>query len=369
MKAARLITQNNAQYCKSKKERELPFPFFYVLFDFVTLDGYNVGCEFYEGGLNAALSGRMPDGTRMDIESGEHHCMEELIDEFIVYLHRTKNTSPHTQASYRRDLEKLLLYLREETDIADWLAVDESVLKSYISYMKRSRYADSSVSRNIASIRCFFGYLHKEKQMAANPASHLKPPKVKKKLPEILTVEEINALLRRPDCATAKGLRDRAMLELLYATGIRVSELISLRLSDINLKLEYIVCADRIKERIIPFGGRAKKMLLLYLEKARPRFLGQRRTDLLFLNCHGNAMSRQGFWKVLKSYARAAGIEKDITPHTLRHSFAAHLVGNGADLRAVQEMMGHADISTTQVYLQINLNRIKSIYDRAHPRQ
>ena len=187
-------------------------------------------------------------------------------------------------------------------------------------------------------------------------------------MPEILTVEEVDLLLRQPSATTPKGIRDKAMLELLYATGIRVSELIRLEVSDVNLYVGYITCRDQEKERIIPYGAAAKKALQSYLHGVRESFLRDEECSLLFTNCSGKAMSRQGFWKVLKMYAGAAGIEKDITPHTLRHSFATHLIQNGADLKSVQEMMGHSDISTTQMYLNMNTYKIRDVYAKTHPR-
>ena len=205
--------------------------------------------------------------------------------------------------------------------------------------------------------------------MEGNPAEKLKAPKIEKKLPDILSVEEVELLLKQPKENTAKGIRDRAMLELLYATGIRVSELISLKVKDINLKLGYLTCSSGERERVIPFGTTAKQAVEHYMEGARKILLGEQESDYLFLNCSGKSMSRQGFWKVLKGYAASAGIQQDITPHTLRHSFAAHLVQNGADLKSVQEMMGHSDISTTQIYMNMNIHKIRDVYMKAHPRK
>ena len=240
---------------------------------------------------------------------------------------------------------------------------------SYVMYMERKNFAASSISRSIASIRAFFHFLCQTRSWKENPAEHLKAPKIEKKMPGILTIDEVDLLLKQPRENTAKGIRDRAMLELLYATGIRVSELISLTLKDINLKLGYITCSSGEKERVIPFGSAAKRSVEHYMEGARAELLGSQESEMLFLNCSGKSMSRQGFWKVLKSYAEAAGIQQDITPHTLRHSFAAHLVQNGADLKSVQEMMGHSDISTTQIYMNMNMNKIRDVYMKAHPRR
>lgn len=290
------------------------------------------------------------------------------IEEFIGYLHNTRGTSQNTEVSYERDLKKLERFLTEEK-IESVEQVNATLLNSYVMYMERKNFAASSISRSIASIRAFFHFLCQTRGWKENPAEHLKAPKIEKKMPGILTIDEVDLLLKQPRENTAKGIRDRAMLELLYATGIRVSELISLTLKDINLKLGYITCSSGEKERVIPFGSAAKRSVEHYMEGARAELLGSQESEMLFLNCSGKSMSRQGFWKVLKSYAEAAGIQQDITPHTLRHSFAAHLVQNGADLKSVQEMMGHSDISTTQIYMNMNMNKIRDVYMKAHPRR
>lgn len=290
------------------------------------------------------------------------------IEEFIGYLHNTRGTSKNTEVSYERDLKKLERFLTEEK-IESVEQVNATLLNSYVMYMERKNFAASSISRSIASIRAFFHFLCQTRSWKENPAEHLKAPKIEKKMPGILTIDEVDLLLNQPRENTAKGIRDRAMLELLYATGIRVSELISLTLKDINLKLGYITCSSGEKERVIPFGSAAKRSVEHYMEGARAELLGSQESEMLFLNCSGKSMSRQGFWKVLKSYAEAAGIQQDITPHTLRHSFAAHLVQNGADLKSVQEMMGHSDISTTQIYMNMNMNKIRDVYMKAHPRR
>lgn len=290
------------------------------------------------------------------------------IEEFIGYLHNTRGTSRNTEVSYERDLKKLEKFLTEE-GIKSVEQINATLLNSYVMHMERQNFAASSISRSIASIRAFFYFLCRERGWKENPAENLKAPKIEKRLPGVLTIEEVDLLLKQPKENTAKGIRDRAMLELLYATGIRVSELISLTLKDINLKLGYITCSHKEKERVIPFGSAAKRWVEHYMEGARTELLGEQESEMLFLNCSGKSMSRQGFWKVLKSYAEAAGIQQDITPHTLRHSFAAHLVQNGADLKSVQEMMGHADISTTQIYMNMNINKIRDVYMKAHPRR
>ena len=210
--------------------------------------------------------------------------------------------------------------------------------------------------------------MYKEKLVKEDISDCLRAPKVEKKMPEIMTMNEAVSLLEQPTGDSPKEIRDRAMLELLYATGIRVTELITLKLSDLNMQMGYLICRDGSKERMIPFGNKAKNAVFKYMENARNALLVEYDTDVLFVNCSGQPMSRQGFWKLIKFYAKKAGIESEITPHTLRHSFAAHLVENGADLRSVQEMMGHSDISTTQIYANMNHNHLREVYKKAHPR-
>ena len=288
-------------------------------------------------------------------------------EEFITYLREVKKTSRNTELSYKRDLVKLENYLAGQ-GISDVTKVSVTTLQSYILYMERSGFASATVSRNIASIKAFFHFLFRKGYIKEDISEDLKAPKIEKKLPEILTTEEVNRLLEQPRGASPKDLRDRAMLELLYATGIRVSELISLNMSDVNLQVGYIMCRDARKERVVPFGAPAKRALGEYIKNARPMMIADQSSDVLFTNCSGQPMSRQGFWKLVKYYARKAGITSDITPHTLRHSFAAHLVENGADLRSVQEMLGHSDISTTQIYANMSQNRLREVYAKNFPR-
>ena len=288
-------------------------------------------------------------------------------EEFITYLREVKKTSRNTELSYKRDLVKLENYLAAQ-GITDVTRVSVTTLQSYILYMERSGFASATVSRNIASIKAFFHFLFRKGYIKEDISEDLKAPKIEKKLPEILTTEEVNRLLEQPRGASPKDLRDRAMLELLYATGIRVSELISLNMSDVNLQVGYIMCRDARKERVVPFGAPAKRALGEYIKNARPMMIADQSSDVLFTNCSGQPMSRQGFWKLVKYYARKAGITSDITPHTLRHSFAAHLVENGADLRSVQEMLGHSDISTTQIYANMSQNRLREVYAKNFPR-
>ena len=292
--------------------------------------------------------------------------MDKAIEEFISYLHNVKRTSNNTEMSYRRDLNKLRAFLAER-GIDEVSAISEKDLLDYVHDLEEKQFKAATVSRHIASVKAFYHFLCKEQMVVEDLAEKLHAPKVEKHMPEILSVDEANSLLEQPVEDTPKGMRDKAMLELLYATGIRVSELIALKLSDVNQMLGYIVCRDGSKERTIPFGSQAKQALALYLECGRHVLL-QGDTDVLFVNCSGQPMSRQGFWKLIKSYARQAGIQTEITPHTLRHSFAAHLVENGADLKSVQEMLGHSDISTTQMYVALTRNHLREIYAKAHPR-
>jgi len=293
--------------------------------------------------------------------------MINAIQEFIGYLHNTKKTSKNTEVSYERDLRKMMKYF-ETQGIEKVSEITVTNVNSYMLYLEREKFASSTVSRSVASMRAFFQYLVKAKVINDSPAEHLKPPKVEKKTPETLSVAQMDLLLKQPSKETPKGTRDRAMLELLYATGIRVSELITLELDNVNMQMGYITCTEIGKERIIPFGNVAKKALKNYLNNSREALLGIASCDTLFINCSGKPMSRQGFWKVLKGYAKDARITMDITPHTLRHSFATHLIQNGADLKSVQEMLGHADISSTQVYVDTGVNKIRNVYAKAHPR-
>ena len=292
--------------------------------------------------------------------------METQIENYIDYLNSVKHASANTIASYRRDLKKMSRFFadRQCTDVRELRGTD---LNSYVLDMESQGMSTATISRSIASMKSFFLYLLKQGEITEDYADALKPPKIEKKAPETLSIEEINLLLDQPSRLTPKEIRDKAMLELLYATGMRVSELIHLEVSDVNLQMGYVVCQEN-KERIIPVGNVSKEALDLYLDKGRDVFVKDDNENALFTNCSGKAMSRQGFWKMLKGYAEEAGIHRDITPHTLRHSFAVHMLQNGADIRSVQEMLGHSDISTTQVYLSMNINRMRDVYMKAHPR-
>ena len=256
----------------------------------------------------------------------------------------------------------------EENGIREVSQVNENALASYIDYLKDNEFANATISRHIAAIKGWFLFMVKEGIAQEDLAANLKAPKIEKKAPEILQMDEVVKLLEEPKGKNPKEIRDKAMLELLYATGIRVTELITLTTSQLNMQMNYIICNDGNKDRIIPFGMKAREALLNYLEYSRNVMINNPKSDILFVNCSGQSMSRQGFWKLIKYYAQKAGITADITPHTLRHSFAAHLVENGADLKSVQEMLGHSDISTTQVYAKLNQNKLRDVYSKAHPR-
>ena len=291
--------------------------------------------------------------------------MEQEIEKYIEYLTSVKKSSSNTVQSYRRDLVKMQKYFNSDgvDNVSD---VSQTVVRSYVLYMESENMSSATVSRSIASIRSFFIYLVENGKITENPTDGIKPPKVEKKIPETLTIEEVNLLLDQPSGDSPKEIRDKAMLELLYATGLRVTELISLKVSDLNLSLSYIECHDRTKSRIIPIENAAKFALSRYMTDVRPSMCAD--SEYLFTNVKGEEMSRQGFWKLIKSYAKKAGIDKDITPHMIRHSFASHMVSNGADLASLQEMLGHSDISTTQIYLKGKSSKLKEVYDKAHPR-
>lgn len=276
--------------------------------------------------------------------------MINAIQEYITYLHDIRKTSYNTEISYQRDLNKAAEYFAGQK-VGDLTEVTATNLNSYLLYLEKSRMSPATVSRNIASLHSFFQYLMQMKRIDSDPSAGLKPPKVEKKAPEILTEDEAMRLLQQPNVKTDKGLRDRAMLYLLYTTGIRVIELVHLKADDVNLKKGYITCSENGRTRVIPLHTQTRKALEEYMTSARKRLLRGQDSQFLFSNCSGSPMSRQGFWKVLKGYASDAGISKDITPHTMRHSFAAHMLQKGTDLKSVQKMLGHADISTTQMYM------------------
>ena len=278
----------------------------------------------------------------------------ECLEVFNKYLTEVKKCSQNTLSSYLRDIRQLSEYIESHVD--DTLdKVTEEELSDYINWL-------------IASVKCLYGVLVTDGYINESPALKLVPDKATQKLPQILTSKEVELLLEQPSCTDAKGYRDRAMLELLYATGIRVSELIALNINDVNTSAGVIRCISKDKERFIPLYSTAIKALSEYIEFIRPQMIALPGEQALFVNVSGERMSRQGFWKIIKSYQQKAHIEKTITPHTLRHSFAAHLLENGADLHSIQEMLGHADISSTQIYSQLVKKQLKDVYNKAHPR-
>ena len=291
----------------------------------------------------------------------------ECIEIFEKYLREEKKSSANTLSSYLRDIRQFGAYLELHTD-TDIVSATEDELSEYINWLKGQGKSVATVSRCIASLKCLYAFLSIRQIIAENPSTKMIPDKGEHKLPQILTSQEVDLLLEQPECIDAKGYRDKAMLELLYATGIRVTELINLDITDINLVAGVIRCRTRDKERLIPMYAKAVKALSDYVILVRPQMIALPDEPSLFVNVNGERMSRQGFWKLIKYYQKKANIEKDITPHTLRHSFAAHLLENGADIHAIQEMLGHADISSTQVYTQLVKKQLKDVYNKAHPR-
>ena len=293
--------------------------------------------------------------------------MKALSEKYFDFLLKVKKTSENTLLSYKRDINKYMSFL-DDAKIRIEKTTATTVL-DYLMKLQNDGKSAATVSRNLASIRSLYRFLQNEKFISLDPTMNIHSLKMEKKLPEILTNEEIERLLMQPDTTELKGCRDKAMLELLYATGMRVSEMIELKISDVDMDIGYINCNKGAKLRVIPVYSLAKKAMKNYIEGARIHMLKPgSKEDTLFVNCNGGKMTRQGFWKILKKYAVSANISKDITPHTLRHSFATHLIENGADLKSVQEMLGHSDISSTQVYTQVVKNRIKDVYKKSHPR-
>jgi len=291
---------------------------------------------------------------------------QTCLDMFERYLREEKNASANTLSSYMRDIRQMAEYLAQKD--TDLVAATEEDLTEYIQHLRESGKSVATVSRGIASIKGLYSYLGIHQVIQKSPATRLTTEKSEQKLPEILTSQEVNLLLEQPRCIDAKGYRDKAMLEMLYATGMRVTELIELDVSDVNLVAGVVHCRGRNKERVIPLYPAAVKALDDYIRLVRPQMLADSDDPTLFVNVGGERMSRQGFWKIVKYYQKKANIEKDITPHTLRHSFAAHLLENGADIHDIQEMLGHADVSSTQMYSQLVKKELKDSYKRAHPR-
>jgi len=294
--------------------------------------------------------------------------MDGLLNSFLEYLSVERGLAKNTIEAYKRDLKSFICYLRKK-DISNTNCVNRTTIVSYLLLMQKNGKASSSTSRACAAIKSFYQFLFREHIIKEDPTVNLDSPKLEHRLPKVLTIQEVEKLLSQPDMTNPLGIRDRSMLELLYATGMRVSELISISIEDVNLEVGFLRCIGKgSKERIIPVGYVALKYLKQYISIAREQLLNGKESKILFLNRQGNTMTRQGFWKIINKYSKKAGIYKKITPHTLRHSFATHLLENGADLRAVQEMLGHADISTTQIYTHLTRNKIKQVYDKTHPR-
>ncbi len=288
--------------------------------------------------------------------------------DYIYHLSVEKGLADNTLESYQRDLKKYVSFL-QKNKVQCFKETSRKQITDYLNLQHENGLAPSSINRSLASLRSFYQFLLKEQIMQENPAIDLETPRMEKKLPHVLSFSDIELLLEQPQTNCEIGIRDKAMLELIYATGIRVSELVSLNLNHANIKMGFLRCDGKGgKERMIPLGSVAIHCLQDYLARSRRKLLKNQDEKTLFLNQHGKRLTRQGFWKILKKYVLRAGINADITPHTLRHSFATHLLENGADLRSVQEMLGHADISTTQIYTQLTRKKIKEVYDQAHPR-
>lgn len=294
--------------------------------------------------------------------------MEQLVENYLMHLKVERGLAQNTLDSYRRDLAKFVRYVKN-LGVHDPGAVDRRQILSFMDDLHKGGKAASTISRNLAAIRSFYRFLTRENLVGNNPSQQLDSPKIPKRLPYILSVSQVNCLLGQPDTRSPAGLRDKAMLELLYASGIRVSELVDLNCADLNLDMGFTRCLGKgSKERIVPLGSSAVEAVHAYLQHGRPRLLRNNQETAVFVNVHGRRLTRQGFWKILKKYVTAAGFKGEITPHTLRHSFATHLLENGADLRSVQEMLGHADISTTQLYTHVTSNRLRDVYQQYHPR-
>lgn len=295
--------------------------------------------------------------------------MEGHLKDFIDYMRFEKGLAQNSIVSYERDLKGYLHYLKDES-ILSLNHVQRAHIIQFLGYLKENGKSPKTIARHVASIRAFHQFLLRDKAVDQDPSVHIEPPKLERTLPSILNLREIELLLETPKLNDQFGLRDKAMLELLYATGIRVSELIALDIDHVHVKMGFVRCTGRgRKERILPVGQKAIEAIQLYLEDGRPYLIGKNsQENALFLNHQGKRLTRQGFWKILKKLAAEAGIAKELTPHTLRHSFAAHLVENGADLKAVQEMLGHADISTTQMYAQVTKTKLNDVYRKFHPR-
>ena len=292
--------------------------------------------------------------------------MDKQIKLFLEFLENDKKVSSNTLQSYKRDILQYQTYIEQHKK--NYLRINADDINEYFEYLKSMNKKTSTISRALATIRAFYQFLLRTKKIRKDPTVGVQSPKVEKKAPNILTSKEVELLLEQPKNVDLKGIRDKAMLEFAYATGMRVTEIISLDIDDINLDENYVYCHTGFKKRDIPLGSLSMKALKEYIEKARPILIKDESNKALFVNVNGKRLTRQGFWKIVKFYKEQAHITKDITPHVLRHSFATHLLQNGADLKAIQMMLGHSDISSTQVYMQFQDGGLKDIYKKAHPR-
>jgi integrase/recombinase XerD len=293
---------------------------------------------------------------------------ERQIDAFLAYALTEEGLAPQSIEAYKRDLDDFAHFLTGRGTVGP-AQVTRSAVTLYLVALRRRGRAPATVKRRAAAVRSFFRYLLRENVLSEDPTLDLAAPKLPKRLPHVLTVEEVERLLAAPDLSSPQGLRDRAMLELLYGSGLRVSEVVGLNVGDVDLSVELVRCLGKgSKERLVPVGSHAVRAIRAYQQAARPALAGRRMTSALFLNRRGGRLTRQGCWKLLRGHARRAGITRPLTPHVLRHSFATHLLERGADLRAVQEMLGHATISTTQTYTHVARDRLRAVYAQAHPR-
>ena len=293
--------------------------------------------------------------------------MEEQLNLFFDFLENEKKVSINTLQSYKRDLKQFEKYMLEEKN-EDYSELTEEGIKTYLEHMQEIGKKPSTISRGLASIRSFYQYEVKNKVVEKDPTEGIQSPKIEKRVPNVLTSNEVALLLEQPKNVNLKGIRDKAMLEFAYATGMRVTEIISLNVEDINLETGYATCRNGKKERTVPIGNMSLKALKDYILNARKIMIKDEKQNALFVNVNGKRLTRQGFWKIIKYYKDQAHIDKDITPHVLRHSFATHLLQNGADLKSIQTMLGHSDILSTQVYMQFQDESLKNIYKKAHPR-
>lgn len=293
--------------------------------------------------------------------------MNKIMLAYETYLTEDKKLAENSVASYVRDIQKFKHYIGDIHKKETILEVNKTHVMSYVMHLQETGMARTTILRNVASIRSLYNFCEKKRMIDINPADNVHTPPVEKKAPVILSLEEVEKLLIQPDQTTNSGARDAAMLELLYATGIRVSELMALNLSDVDLALASVKCTTGSKSRVIPIGKMAKIALQNYIGTYREQFV-KGEEDALFLNYYGNRLSRQGFWKIVKAHCKNAGLTSSVTPHTLRHSFASHLIQNGADIKSVQELLGHSDISTTQMYVALSKKKVNEDYLKAHPR-